>query len=45
MVKNNLYNNVTDKFELERNEKIILQNLSEKISEIVISSIMNLNDN
>ena len=45
VVKSNLYNNVTDKFELERNEKIILQNLSEKISEIVISSIMNLNDN
>ena len=43
--KNNIYNNATDKFELEQNEKIIIENLTEKISEIIISSIINLDDN
>ncbi len=43
--KNNIYNNNTDKFELEQNEKIIIENLSNKISEIIISSIINLDDN
>ena len=43
--KNNIYNNVVDKFKLEQNEKIIIENLSEKISEIIISSIINLDDN
>lgn len=43
--KSNIYNNVSDKFKLEQNENIIIQNLSEKISEEIISSIINLNDN
>ena len=43
--KNNIYNNVTDKFKLEQTEKIIVENLSEKISETLISSIINLDDN
>tara|TARA_B100000989_G_C19498232_1_gene453061 strand:- start:82 stop:558 length:477 start_codon:yes stop_codon:yes gene_type:complete len=43
--KSNIYNNVSDKFKLEQNEKIIIGNLSEKISEEIISSITNLNDN
>ena len=45
IIKNNIYNNDVDKFKLEQNEKIILENLSEKISEIIISSIINLDDN
>ena len=45
VIKNNVYNNDVDKFKLEQNEKIILENLSEKISENIISSIINLNDN
>ena len=43
--KNNIYNNETDKFKLEQNEKIIIENLSEKVSEVIISSIINLDDN
>ena len=43
--KNYAYNNISDKFELEQREKIILQNLSEKIFDVIISLIMNLNDN
>ena len=45
IIKNNIYNNDVDKFKLEQNEKIILENLSEKISETIISSIINLDDN
>tara|TARA_A100001011_G_scaffold277092_1_gene286749 strand:- start:116 stop:592 length:477 start_codon:yes stop_codon:yes gene_type:complete len=45
LTKNNVYNNDVDKFKLEQNEKIILENLSEKISETIISSIINLDDN
>ncbi len=45
VIKNKVYNNDVDKFKLEQNEKIILENLSEKISEIIISSIINLDDN
>ena len=45
IIKNNVYNNEVDKFKLEQNEKIILENLSEKISENIISSIINLDDN
>ena len=41
----NIYNNESDKFKLEQSEKIIIENLSEKISENIISSIINLNDN
>ena len=43
--KKNIYNNNSDKFELEKNEKIILENLSDKISDNIISSIINVNDN
>ena len=43
--KNNIYNNKSDKFELSQNEKNITTNLSEKISDNIISSIINLNDN
>ena len=43
--KSNIYNNKTDKFELDQDEKNITTNLSEKISDNIISSIINLNDN
>ena len=43
--KNNIYNNDTDKFKVQQNEKIILENIADKISETIISSIVNLNDN
>ena len=42
---NNTFNNDTDKFQLEQNEKMIIENLSEKIGGEIISSIINLNDN
>lgn len=45
IIKSNIYNNESDKFELEQNENIILENLSDKISNVIISSIINLNDN
>ena len=41
----NIYNNESDKFKLQESEKIIIENLSEKISDSIISSIINLNDN
>tara|TARA_B100001175_G_C19404988_1_gene588201 strand:- start:628 stop:1104 length:477 start_codon:yes stop_codon:yes gene_type:complete len=43
--KNNIYNNDSDQFELEQTEEIILENLSKNISDTIISSIINLNDN
>ena len=43
--KNNVYNNDTDKFELEQTEDIILEKLTESISDSLISSIINLDDN
>ncbi len=43
--KNNIYDNDLDKFKVQQNEKIIIGNISEKISEIIISSIINLDDN
>ena len=43
--KKNIYNNISDKFELEQKEIIITENLSEKIGDIIISSIINLDDN
>ncbi len=45
IVKNNIYNNESDKFELERSENITIENISDKISESIISSIVNLDDN
>ena len=43
--KNNVYNNDSDKFELEQTEDIILAKLTGSISDTLISSIINLNDN
>ena len=43
--KSNIYNNKSDKFELDQNEKNITNVLSEIISDNIISSIINLNDN
>ncbi len=43
--KNNVYNNDSDQFKLEQTENIILKNLTESISDIIISSIINLDDN
>ena len=43
--KNNVYNNDSDKFELEQTEDIILEKLTGSISDSLISSIINLNDN
>ena len=43
--KTNIYNNLSDKFKLEQSEKIIIENLSEKIAENIISTITNLDDN
>ena len=43
--KNNIYNNDSDQFKLEQTEDIILQNLTESASDIIISSIINLDDN
>ena len=43
-VKNN-YNNISDKLKLKKYESIIIENLSEKISDNIIFSITNLNDN
>ena len=43
--KNNVYNNDSDQFKLEQTEDIILKNLSDSAGEIIISSIINLDDN
>ncbi len=43
--KNNIFNNNSDLFKLEQNEKIIIENLSGNISNNIISSIINLDDN
>ncbi len=43
-VKNN-YNNIADKLQLKKYESIIIENLSNKISDNIISSITNINDN
>ena len=42
---NNIYNNISDKFELEQTEKNILENIAEIISDEILSSIINLDDN
>ncbi len=42
--KNNIYNNETDKFKLDQNEKITIENMSEIISDNIVSSIININD-
>ena len=43
-VKNN-YNNRSDKLQLKKYESIIIENLSDKISDSIISVITNINDN
>ena len=43
--KKNVYNNDSDQFKLEQTEDIILENLAESISDNIISSIINLDDN
>ena len=43
--KNYIYNNSSDKFKLEQDERIILNNISEEIENLIISSIINLDDN
>ena len=43
--KKNIYNNISDLFELERSEKIIIENISKNISDVIFSSIINLDDN
>ena len=40
-----VYNNNVDKFELEQSEKIIVENLSQNITNTIISSIINIDDN
>ena len=43
--KGNIYNNDNDLFELEQSEKIIIENISGNLSDNIISSIINLDDN
>lgn len=43
--RKNIYDNNSDKFKLEQNEKIIIENLSKNISEVILTSIVTLNDN
>ena len=43
--KGNIYNNDNDLFELEQSEKIIMENISGNLSDNIISSIINLDDN
>ena len=37
------YNNITDKFEMEKYEKNIIENLSSSISNMIISSVSEVN--
>ena len=43
--KRNIYDNNSDKFKLQQTEKIILENLANSTSDIILSSIIILNDN
>ncbi len=43
--KNNIYNNISDKFKLEQNEKSVIENLAEIKSDSIVSSIINIDDN
>ena len=45
IINKNTYNNDSDKFKLEQSEKIIIENLSENIVDVIVSSIINFNDN
>tara|TARA_B100001250_G_scaffold379591_1_gene370390 strand:+ start:1255 stop:1722 length:468 start_codon:yes stop_codon:yes gene_type:complete len=44
IVKKDNYNNISDKFELERFEKIVIKNLSSNISMDIITIISNFSD-
>jgi len=41
----NTYNNISDKLELKNYELIVINNLSQRISDSLISTIANINDN
>ena len=41
----NIYNNISDKLKLKKYESFIINNLSQKISDSLISTITNVNDN
>ena len=41
----NIYNNISDKLKLNEYELYIINNLSQRISDILISTIININDN
>ena len=43
--KKYIYNNDSDKFKLKQSEKIILENLTKNMCNIIISSIINIDDN
>ena len=43
--RKNIYDNKSDKFKLEQTEKIIIENLARSISDMILSSIIILNDN
>ena len=43
--KNSIYNNESDQFKLEQTEDIILENLAGILSDNIMSSIINLDDN
>ncbi len=43
--RKNIYDNNSDKFKLKQTEKIILENLANNITDMIISSLTNLNDN
>ncbi len=41
----NTYNNISDKLKLKKYESIIIENLSQKILDSIIFTIININDN
>ncbi len=41
----NIYNNNSDKLKLKKYELFIINDLSQKISDSIISTIVNINDN
>jgi outer membrane lipopolysaccharide assembly protein LptE/RlpB len=45
VIMKNTYNNISDKLKLKNYELIIIKNLSQRISDSLISTIANINDN
>ena len=45
MKMKNTYNNISDRLKLKKYESIIIENLSQKILDSIIFTIMNINDN